>query len=146
MATVLQDLRHAVRVLLKSPGFALIAVLTLAFGIGANSTIFSWINATLLTPVPGMARTSEVVQVCRGESRPLAYLNFVDLRDRSHSFSGLTASAIGPISLTGRGKPERVWGTLATANYFDALGVQPILGRASCRKKTSYPMVRRWWC
>jgi len=129
MGTILQDLRHAFRMLLKAPGFALISVLTLAFGIGANSTIFSWINATLLTPVPGMAKTSEVVQVCRGETRPLSYPNFSDLRDRSHSFTGLTAFTIGPISLTGSGKPERVWGTLATANYFDVLGVQPMMGR-----------------
>jgi predicted permease len=129
MGAVFQDLRHACRMLLKSPGFAFISVLTLAFGIGANSTIFSWINATLLTPVPGMARTSEVIQVCRGESRSLSYPNFMDLRDRSHSFTGLTAFATGPISLTAPGKPERIWGTLATANYFDVLGIKPIMGR-----------------
>jgi putative ABC transport system permease protein len=139
MGAIFQDIRHAVRMLLKARSFALIAILTLAFGIGANSMIFSWINATLLTPVPGMARTSEVVQVCRGESRSLAYLNFVDLRDRSHSFNGLTAFATGPISLTERGKPERIWGTVATGNYFDVLGVKPILGRGFLPDEDQFP-------
>jgi predicted permease len=132
MITVWQDVRYGFRVLLKAPGFTFIVILTLALGIGANSTIFSWINATLLNPIPGMSHATEVVAVVNGgpgQARSLSYLDFKDLRDGNHSFSGMTAYGLWPMSLTGQGKPERVWGTLVTANYFDVLGVRPILGR-----------------
>jgi hypothetical protein len=67
MSTLLQDLRFSVRMLTKNPGFALLAILTLALGIGANSTIFSWINSTMLNPIPGATRTSELASVMKGE-------------------------------------------------------------------------------
>ena len=133
MLTLLQDLKHGLRMLIKNPGFTAVAVLTLALGIGANSTIFSWINSTLLNPIPGVTHTSEMFALSRGgtaRSAPsFSYLDYVDLRDRNRSFSSLMASDIRPMDLTGAGRPERVWGTLATANYFDVLGVRPILGR-----------------
>jgi len=120
--------------LAKSPGFTAIVVLTLALGIGANSTIFSWINSTLLNPIPGVAHTSDLVSVMRGErsehpTPPFSYLDYVDLRDHTQSFSGLLAYHDDFMSLTGTDKPERIYGALTTANYFDVLGVRPILGR-----------------
>jgi predicted permease len=128
-----QDVRYALRVLLKSPGFTATAILTLALGIGANSTIFSWINSTLLNPIPGAANTGNILAFTSGgDSRnpiPFSYPDFVDLRERTKSFSALTAFSIEPMNLTGRAKPERTWGTLVSANYFDFLGVRPILGR-----------------
>jgi putative ABC transport system permease protein len=130
--TIWQDVRYAVRMLAKNPGFALIAILTLALGIGANSTIFSWINSTLLTPLPGVAHASEYVEVVTGSgdnAGPFSYPDYLDLRDRNHSFSGIIASALTSVDLTGNGKPERVWAVFATANYFNTLGVRPILGR-----------------
>jgi predicted permease len=132
MATIGQDVRYGLRVLLKAPGFAVIAILTLGLGIGANSTIFSWINATLLNPIPGMSHATEVVAVAKGganEAYSLSYLDFKDLRDRNHSFSGMTAFGMVPMSLTGQGKPQRVWGAVVTANYFDVLRVRRVLGR-----------------
>jgi predicted permease len=133
METLLQDLRYSFRVLRKSPSFAAIAVLTLALGIGANSTIFSWINSTLLNPIPGVRHTSDFVVMTEGGTArspiPFSYLDYMDLRNRTRSFSGLIAYDINPMNLTGTGKPERVWGTLASANYFDVLGIHPILGR-----------------
>jgi predicted permease len=134
MGTLLQDLRYGLRMLAKSPGFTAIVVLTLALGIGANSTIFSWINSTLLNPIPGVAHTSDLVSVMRGErsehpTPPFSYLDYVDLRDHTQSFSGLLAYHDDFMSLTGTDKPERIYGALTTANYFDLLGVRPILGR-----------------
>ena len=133
MSSFWQDVRYSLRMIAKAPGYAAIAILTLALGIGANSTIFSWINSTLLNPIPGLASPNEVVAMALGRGTdnafPLTYPDFEAMRDGQQSFDGLTASNIAPMSLTGKGKPERVWGAVASANYFDLLGVRPILGR-----------------
>jgi predicted permease len=130
-----QDLRYALRQLRKSPGFALLAVITLALGIAANATIFSWINATLLDPIPGVSRTSNMITLQVGErsehpSPPLSYPDYVDLRDNTKSLSGLIGYHDDYISITGSGKPQRIYGALTSANYFEVLGVRPILGRS----------------
>ncbi len=128
-----QDVRYSLRMIAKAPGFAAVAILTLALGIGANTTIFSWINSTLLNPIPGLASPREVVSLSLGRGAenpfPFTYPDFEAMRDGQQSFAGLTAANITPMSLTGKGKPERVWGMVASANYFDVLGVRPILGR-----------------
>lgn len=129
MDILLQNLRYALRMLRKNPGFTVVAVITLALGIAANTTIFSWINATLLDPIPGVSRSSEMVAVEMGHAGSFSYPDFLDLRDHNNSFGGLTAFAFAPASLTGDGKPERIWATLVSANYFDVLGVKPALGR-----------------
>jgi predicted permease len=128
-----QDVRYSLRMIAKVPGFAAIAILTLALGIGANTTIFSWINAALLNPVPGLASPSEVVALTL--SKPgenpflLTYPDIEAIRDGQQTFAGITACGFATMSLTGKGKPERVWGMVASANYFDVLGVRPVLGR-----------------
>ena len=97
METLIQDVRYGLRMLRKSPCLTAVAVLTLALGIGANSTIFSWINGTLLNPIPGVSHTSECVELTG-----LSYPDYVDLRDRNHSFSVINqtfAIAISPILL-----------------------------------------------
>ncbi len=133
MTSFWQDVRYSLRMIVKAPGYAAIAILTLALGIGANTTIFSWINSTLLNPIPGLARPSEVVSLSLGRGAdtpfPLTYPDFETIRDGQQSFVGLTGCNPIAISLTGKGKPERVWGTVASANYFDVFGVRPILGR-----------------
>jgi len=131
---VIYDLRFALRLLAKSPSFTCAAVLTIALGIGANSTILSWVSATLLNPIPGVTHTSDLVAVMRGErsdhpSPPFSYLDLRDLGERTHSFSGLLGYHDDYMTLTGVAKPERIYGALTTANYFDVLGVHPILGR-----------------
>jgi len=135
MNNLLQDARFGFRMLAKNPGFTAVAVITLALGIGANSTIFSWINSTLLDPVPGAADTSKLVSVMRGEwsenpMPPFSYPDYVDLRASTGSFSGLIAYQQDFMSITGNGTPERLFGTFVSANYFDVLGVAPILGRS----------------
>jgi putative ABC transport system permease protein len=133
MTSIWQDIRYSLRMLAKAPGFAAIAILTLALGIGANTTIFSWINSALLNPVPGLSSPSEVVALTEGKSgdNPLgfSYPDLEAMRDGQQSFTGITACNFAQLSLTGKGKPQRVWGMLASANYFDVLGVRPILGR-----------------
>src|SRR5713226_9611174 len=133
MLNLLQDCKYGLRVLSKSPGFATIAILTLALGIGANTTIFSWINSTLLNPVPGLTRPSEVVSLTLSKPGdnpfPFTYPDLEAMRDGQQSFTGIAACSFAQMSLTGKAKPERVWGMLASANYFDVLGVRPILGR-----------------
>jgi putative ABC transport system permease protein len=133
LGTILQDLRYAFRMLLKSPSYTIIAVVTLALGIGANTTIFSWIDSTLLNPVPGMATPSQVVALSLSKTAqagfPFSYPDYVAMRDGQQSFSGITVFNMLPVSLTGNGRPERVWGMVATANYFTVLGVRPVLGR-----------------
>ena len=134
MNMLVQDIRYALRQLRKSPGFALTAVLTLALGIGANTTILSWISSTLLNPIPGVTRTGNMFALTRGErndhpSPPLSYPDYVNLRDNAKSLSGLIGYHDDYMIITGSAKPERIYGTLVTANYFEALGVRPILGR-----------------
>jgi hypothetical protein len=137
MQTVLQDLRYGLRMLAKNPGFTAIAILTLALGIGANSTIFSWIDSTMLNPIPGQSRTGDLVTVMRGErsehpTPPFSYPDYVDLRARTQSLSGLLAYHDDYVSLTGTGKPERIYAATVSADYFELLGVRPALGRARC--------------
>ena len=135
MNTLFQDLKFGLRMMAKNAGFTAVAVLTLALGIGANSTIFSWINSTLLDPIPGATHIGDLVTVMRGErsehpSAPLSYLDYVDLRARTRSLSGLAAHHEEFLSLTGTSQPQRVYTDMVSANYFEVLGVKPILGRA----------------
>jgi len=134
MAGLLQDIRYALRQLRKSPGFAITAVLMLALGICANGTVFSWINATLLHPVPGARNTGELVSIMRGQwtsspSPPMSYPDYRDLRDANHTFSGILAYHHDWLTLTGSDTPQRVYVANASANYFDVLGIKPLVGR-----------------
>ena len=127
-----QDLKYGLRALGKSPGFALLVILTVALGIGTNTTIFSWINATLLNPVPGLTKPSDVVSLTLskpGENPfPFTFPDVEAMRDGQRSFTGIAACNFVAISLTGKGKPKRLAAMVASANYFDVLGVRPFLG------------------
>lgn len=134
MAGLWNDVRYALRQLRRSPGFAMTAVLMLALGICANSTVFSWINATLLHPVPGAERPGELVSVMRGEwntapAPPLSYPDYRELREGNKSFAGLLAYHHDWLTLTGGDRPERIYLANTSGNYFDVLGVRPVLGR-----------------
>lgn len=134
MRYVVQDLGYAIRLLRKSPGFALAAILTLALGIAATTTILSWISATMFNPIPGAQNTGRMVSIEVGErsehpTPPLSYADFVDLRASTHTFSGMAAEHQDFISITGGAQPERIFGELTSADYFEVLGVKPYLGR-----------------
>src|SRR5712675_2124159 len=131
LETLWQDLRHGQRILCKSPGFTVVAVLTLALGIGATSAIFSVVNAVLLRPL-AMEDPSHVVfvqETWRDIFPGVAVGNFVDLKRQSTSFAELCASNDASFNLEAWELPERVDGEIATANYFTTFGVQPIAGR-----------------
>src|SRR6516225_4418357 len=132
--TLAQDCRFALRMSRKNSGFTAVVVLTLAIGIAANTTVLSWISATLLNPIPGVAHTSDLVTVDRGDrsgyaTPPFSYPDLRDLSERTKTLSGVLGWHDDYMSLTGVARPERIYGALTTASYFDVLGVHPILGR-----------------
>jgi predicted permease len=129
-----RDLRYVLRQLRKSPGFAITATAMLAVAICANSTVFSWIDGTMLRPIPGARDTSALVSLQRGEptlspTPPFSYLDYRDLREQNHTFAGILAYHHDWITLTGGAQPERVYIANVSANYFDVLGIKPMLGR-----------------
>jgi putative ABC transport system permease protein len=132
MNSFLQDIRYAFRRLRANPGFTFIAVATLTLGIGANTAIFTVIDAVLLRPLP-YRNPGELVLLSEHTPRfpilSVSYQNFVDWRDQSHSFAAVGAVRNLGVTLTGRGEPERLTAQMATANLFDLLGVQAVRGR-----------------
>ena len=131
MGTVWNDLRYAVRLMIKNPSFTLIAIITLALGIGANTAIFTVVNAVLLRPL-GFHDPSRLVIAAEKSQYPTistSYENYVDWRDQSHSFESLEATRGATITLTGDGEPERLNSRYATAGMFPLLGVGAIAGR-----------------
>jgi putative ABC transport system permease protein len=133
MDRLLQDLRHAVRVLLKTPVFTVVVIFTLALGIGANTAMFSVVNAVLLQDLPfhDPARVVDINEYSNGNPTAIAPANFVDWRRMSRSFSAMAVYRPRTYNVaTGSGEPERLPGAQTSSTFFDVLGVTPILGRA----------------
>src|SRR3954470_5199299 len=135
METLLKDIRYAFRQLLKHPAFSLIAILALALGIGANTAIFSVVNAVLLQPLPYRA-PDELVTLWG--TNPLndipkenaSYPDFVDWRQQAQSFQAMGGFAqTAPILTGGESEPERLQGAYVIGDFFNVLGVEPVLGR-----------------
>jgi predicted permease len=123
------DLRVALRQLRKSPGFTLTAILTLALGIGANAVVFSVLNALVLRPV-NVPHAQNLYMVQRSLFPSQSYPDYLDLRDKNRTFESLvTFDIVGPVGVDTGGYPSTAWPYLASGNYFDALGIQPSLGR-----------------
>jgi len=133
MRTLAQDLRFALRMSLKSPGFTLVAVLTLAIGIAASTTVFSWIDNVLLRPIPGVANGHELLSfeslTPNGDFMTSSYPDYQDHRDHLKLLAGLAMTTPGALSIGEEDHAERIWGELVTGNYFAVLGVKPALGR-----------------
>lgn len=132
MDTLRQDVAYAFRRLRQAPGFTLVAVVTLTLGIGANSAIFSVVNAVLLKPLPfpESDRLVMVSQTWEGRFTVYSPQNFLDLVAQARSFESLAALDGGGVTLTGRGAPARLQGAAVSANFFDLLRIRPLLGRA----------------
>ena len=132
MGSLFQDLRYGCRTLVKNPGFAAVAVLTLALGIGANTALFSVVNGVLLNPLP-FPHPEQLVTL--HESKPnfetgaIPYLNFVDWQNENHTFSSIGISRGFSFTLTGMGEAERLQGDWVSASFFRTLGVRPLIGR-----------------
>src|ERR1700751_1423654 len=132
METLLQDVRYGIRMLRKSPGFAAVAIITLALGIGANTAIFSVVNGVLLRPLP-YPEPDKLVALSEAtanfESSSISYPNFLDWQRRNTSFSAMAAYRQDDYSLTGRGETERVRVGMISHGFFEILGVHPVEGR-----------------
>jgi len=143
-----QDLHHGGRMLLRNPGFTLVAVVSLAIGIGANSAIFSFADALLFRPLP-VARPGEIVTVGSVASFEafgvtsliMSYRDYLDLRDRNQSFDGLAAFTFTTVGLAtdAEAVPRVKFGTVVTGNFFQVMGVQPDLGRGFLPEEDQVP-------
>src|SRR6201993_4517972 len=139
-----RDVRFALRQLRKNPGFAITATAMLAVAICANSTVFSWIDGTMLRPIPGARDTGELVSLQWGERNlsptpPFSYLDYRDLREQNHTFTGILAYHHDWITLTGGEQPERVYIANVSANYLDVLAKKPMLGRFFLSEEETNP-------
>jgi predicted permease len=152
MGTLLQDLRYGLRVLLKAPGFTTVAVLSLAVGIGANTTTFSWIDGLLLRPLSGVEKNQELVSLQTvtpsGEFISTSYPDYRDFRDQTKLLSGVVGYRPEPLSLSlgDEQQAEPIWVEMVTGNFFEVLGVKPALGRVFVPeewgdKPGAYPVV-----
>jgi len=132
LETLWADARYGVRMMLRSPGFTIVAILTLALGIGANTAIFSVVNGVLLNPLP-FPQPEQLVTL--SESKPnfatgsISYLNFRDWQRNNHTFSSMAISRPISFSFTGTGEAEQLQAELLSSDYFSLLGVKPVIGR-----------------
>jgi len=133
MNTLWQDLRYGARMLMKNSGFTLVAVFTLALGIGANTTIFSMLNTLFWKPLPGIADQERIVQIGRTSNgrgfESVSYADYRDYRDQNSTFSGIAAESEQQFHFGSDKTAERIKGALVTGNYFDVFGVRVAQGR-----------------
>ncbi|HEV2615838.1 MAG TPA: ABC transporter permease [Candidatus Acidoferrales bacterium] len=132
MGTLLQDLRYAVRMLVKSPGFTAIAVFTLALGIGANTALFSVVNGVLLSPLPYPQPDRLATLYSKTpqfEESSISYPNFLDWQRQNNSFTALAAWRSDSFNMTGSGEPQRLRGEMVSADFFNILGFNALIGR-----------------
>src|SRR5512132_108401 len=133
METFWLDVKFGARLLVKNTGFALVAVLTLALGLGANTTIFSWLNGVLLNPIPrAQDQRGLVVVVPKSPTfrvSSFSYPDFLDYRKENRVFQGLAVHDYAAVSLGGEVNPERIHAEVVSANFFDVLGVRALYGR-----------------
>lgn len=140
---IFKDLQYGFRRMIKNPGFTILALLSLAIGIGANTVIFSLVNAVFFHPIP-VKNPSELVAVYPvgkdQQVKAFSYPNYRDFRDRNEVFSGFYVIRFAPIGLSQQDRNERIWGYLVSGNYFDVLGVKPYLGNMLTQQDDLKPL------
>jgi predicted permease len=135
LESLIQDLRFGARMLMRSPGFTLIIALTLALGIGANTTMFSLLDAVFLRPLPGIAEAERIVQIVRTRAntgrgyKTINDADYRDYRDQNSTFTAIAAERMGLVNLSTDGIAETIIGSMVSGNYFDVFGVRPAQGR-----------------
>jgi putative ABC transport system permease protein len=133
MQTLMQDLRYGLRMLAKKPGFTVVAMFTLALGIGANSAIFSVVNSALLRPMP-LEDPDRLIKIWEslpsGGEGTASAPNLKDWREQNTVFRGIAAYTSSSLNLSGQDRQERLSGMAISTNFFDVVGVRPRLGRA----------------
>ena len=140
---MITDLRFALRMLIKTPGFSIVAFLAIALGLGVNTTIFGIVNTLLLRPLP-VGHAEQLVQVYTTDThftgrQANSYLNFLDYAKQNAVFSGMSAYRFALMGMTRGNDTSNVFGQLVTGNYFDVLQVRPVLGRAFLPEEDSSP-------
>ena len=143
--SLMQDVRYGARTLIKSPGFTIVAMLTLALGIGANTAIFSLVRGVLLRGLPfrDATRILQIQETTGGGGRnPVSYPNYLDWKAQSHSFEEMAAYSNAEFIVDGSDKAERIYGEEITETYFPLLGVQAALGRTFLPEENQTPMAR----
>jgi putative ABC transport system permease protein len=140
METLLQDIRYGLRMLLKSPGFTAMAVITLALGIGGNTAMFSIVHSVLLKPLP-FPNSERLISVNETDSRrpglpdTFSYPDFFDYRAQNRTFEGMATYRDASFNLTGVGQPQHLDGQVVSSDFFSVLGVKPALGRGFRREE-----------
>jgi len=133
MDTLIRDLKFGFRRLRKSPAFSIAAILTLALGIGANATVFTWFNAVVINPLHGVRASRDLITIRwrtpTGTDAGVSWLDYLDYRSRNQTLEEFAVATMAPLSLGEGAQPERVWTTIASANYFKMLQASPELGR-----------------
>ena len=133
MRTLYEDVRYALRALQKRPAFAAVAIASLALGIAVNAAVFSWVQRILLRPLPGVRNGGEIVSIKTvapdGGLLDSSYPDFRDFRDQAKTLAGVIAFKPRPLYLGDPPDSERVWSEMVSGNFFDVLGVKPVLGR-----------------
>ena len=149
MGAFWRDLRYGARTLRRNPGFAVVAILTLAIGIGANVMIFSVVNGVLLRPLP-FPDSQRIVTIWETDANrgivhgTASAAELLDWRDLNHSFKDLSGWRALYFTITGNGEPEQVWGSQVSGNFFRMLKVSPVLGRDTDRDvDCNKPAIRR---
>jgi predicted permease len=138
MENLLKDLRYAFRSLVKRPGFSIVAILTLALGIGINTTVFSLANSVFLRQLP-VASPQNLVWIFSERDNPTSYPEYLEYQQQTELFDGVTAYEWVRLNLGSNGQSERVEGTLVSGNYFDVLGVKAELGRTFLPEEDKTP-------
>ncbi|MBI3406353.1 MAG: ABC transporter permease [Acidobacteria bacterium] len=134
METIWQDIKYGIRMLGKNKSFTVIAAITLALGIGLNTALFSVVNAVLFKPLP-VDKPEQLAGIYNREKfgfvthTPMAYPDYADIRDRSKSFSNLTGYALIQVAIDKGGESDLSFGEIVSGNYFDTLGIKPVVGR-----------------
>jgi putative ABC transport system permease protein len=147
METLFKDARYGLRMLLKSPGFTIVALLSLALGIGANTAIFSMVSGFLWAPLP-VDQPGQLVSIFTTDTKnpgplPTSHLNYIDYRDKNEAFSDLLAYTFAGVSLSGTsGESKQLTAIVVSGNYFDVLGVKALLGRTFLPDEDKTPGTR----